>query len=123
MLFIKHNQKQLHAEQYIHLRDAVSNYGDGNLQDIGQQVIVPSSFIGGACYMTERQQDALACVRKYGRTDLFTTFTCSPKWVEIERELFEGQEPSDITARVFHDKQRRLITLLKTEHRDFTKIT
>lgn len=45
--------------------------------------------------MQERTQDALVYARHYGCPHLFITFTCNPKWVEITKELWEGQKPSD----------------------------
>lgn len=112
--YIKRNQKKLRAEQYIHLRDSIN--ADGNPLDIGQQIILPSSFIGGPRYMHERTMEAMAYVRKFGKPDLFITFTCNPKWIEITRELFENQKPNDrhdLLARVFKQKQQKLIWLLK----------
>lgn len=114
LLFIRLNQKKLRAEDYIHLRDAINVDGTG--QSVGQRVILPSSFTGSARYMHERCQDAMAYVRKYGRPDLFLTFTANPKSKEIMDELFEGQTPvdrHDVIARVFHEKQKKLIWLLK----------
>ncbi|KAL8594215.1 hypothetical protein ACOMHN_033078 [Nucella lapillus] len=85
-------------------------------RNIGQPVVLPSSFTGSPRYMAERTQDAMAYVRKFGRPDLFITFTCNPKWDEIQRELFEGQDAKtrhDIISRVFHEKQKKLRWLLK----------
>ncbi|KAL8614849.1 hypothetical protein ACOMHN_063199 [Nucella lapillus] len=65
--------------------------------------------------MNEQTQDAMAYVRKYGKPDLFITTTCNPKWEEIQRELFEAQPQNDrhdVTARVFSQKQKKLIWLL-----------
>jgi len=111
--FIRFNQKKLRVENYCHLKDAINN--DGDVNNIGQLVILPSSFIGGPRYMHERTQDAMTYVRKYGRPDLFITFTCNPKWKEIEDELFLGQKPHDrhdIVSRVFNLKLRSLMDLL-----------
>ena len=33
--------------------------------------------------MVQKYQDAMAIVRKYGKPDLFITFTCNPNWAEI----------------------------------------
>jgi len=45
--------------------------------------------------MHERSQDAMTYVRHYGRPDLFITFTCNTKWIEIESCLHDGQKPQD----------------------------
>ena len=111
--YIRQNQKKLRATEYIHLRDAVNN--DVDARDIGQFVILPSSHTGSPRYMHERTQDAMTYVRKYGRPDLFITFTCNPKWEEIQDQLFQGQLPShrpDIIARAFRQKLLKLMDLL-----------
>lgn len=89
--FIRHNQSKLRVDNYIHLRDAVVQ--DGNGSDIGRAVILPSSFTGGPRYMHERTQDAMTYVRKYGRPDLFITFTCNPSWPEIKGDLMQAVTP------------------------------
>ncbi|XP_054260248.1 uncharacterized protein LOC128984903 [Macrosteles quadrilineatus] len=112
--FIRNNQKKLRAENYVHLKDAVGK-GDTNPEDLGQAVILPSTFTGGARYMHKRTQDAMTYVRHYGRPDLFITFTCNPKWDEITENLFDGQKPQDrhdLISRVFHLKVKSMINLL-----------
>ena len=57
--------------------------------------------------MNSRYQDAMAIVRVKGKPDLFVTFTCNPKWLEIVEELLPGQQAEDrpdIAARVFKMK-------------------
>ena len=112
--YLRSNQKQLRAELYSGLRDAINT--DGNANNVGQRVILPSSFTGSPRYMNEQAQDAMSYVRKHGRPDLFITFTCNPKWEDIVDELFHGQtqyDRHDLTARVFHEKQKKLLWLLK----------
>ena len=58
-------------------------------------------------------------VRKFGRPDLFVTFTCNPIWKEITESLLPGQSPHerpDIIARVFKIKLRRLMDDIKINH-------
>ena len=53
--------------------------------------------------MHAKTQDALTYVREHGKPSLFITMTCSPKWIEIENQLFDGQRSNhreDIVARV-----------------------
>lgn len=110
LLFIRLNQKKLRAEDYIHLKDAIAK--DGNVADLGQMIILPSSYIGSPRHMHEYIQDAFTYVRRFGRADLFITFTCNPNWPEITSLLLPGQSPPDrhdITARVFKQK---LISLM-----------
>ncbi|XP_074097687.1 uncharacterized protein LOC141526552 [Cotesia typhae] len=78
-------------------------------------VVLPSSFTGGPRYMHERTQDAMTYVRHFGRPDLFITFTCNPKWSEIEDLLRQGQkyyDRHDIIARVFCLKVKHMMNLL-----------
>lgn len=39
--------------------------------------------------MHQYSQDAMTYVRKYGRPDLFITFTCNPNWIEITELLLK----------------------------------
>ena len=113
LTFIRLNQNKLPVDDCIHLRDAVAC--DGNSHNIGQLVILPSSFTGGSCYMHERTQDAMTYFRNYGRQDLFTTFTCNPLWPEITDSLMVAQrslDRHDIIARVFRQKVIKLMDLL-----------
>ncbi|GFV04816.1 ATP-dependent DNA helicase [Trichonephila clavipes] len=65
--------------------------------------------------MHERTQDAMTCVRHFGRPDLFITFTCNPKWSEIVDLLNQGQKSHDrhdIIAKVFRVKVKHMMRLL-----------
>lgn len=111
--FICHNQAKLKSEEYIHLQDAVRN--DLNVNDIGRLTILPSSYIGSQRHMQQYAQDAMAYVRKYGRPDLFITFTCNTQWDDIAVHLLPGQKPMDrhdITARVFRQKLKAMMDLI-----------
>ena len=111
--FLRFNQTQLRAEKYSKLRDAVES--DGNVRDIGQLIILPSTFVGSPRYMHERYQDAMTYVKNFGKPDLFITMTCNPNWPEITRELLPNQTPQDrhdLIARVFRLQVKQLIRLL-----------
>ncbi|KAI8430431.1 hypothetical protein MSG28_000708 [Choristoneura fumiferana] len=112
--FIRNNQKKLRADSYVHLMDAIGRQ-DVDVNQLGQMVVLPSSFIGSPKYMHARTQDAMTYVRYYGRPHLFITFTCNPRWQVIAQQLFPGQKPQDrydIIARVFRLKVKKLIDLL-----------
>jgi hypothetical protein len=117
LLFVRLNQKKLRVDEYIHLKDAIAS--DGNANNLGQLVILPSTFTGSPRHMHEYTQDAMTYVRNYGRPDLFVTFTCNPKWQEVQEELMIGQTHSDrhdLLARVFRQKLIKLIdTITKGE--------
>ncbi|KAK1351704.1 hypothetical protein POM88_053987 [Heracleum sosnowskyi] len=77
--------------------------------DVGKRVVLPSSFTGGFRYMQQNFQDSLAICKEYGHPDLFVTFTCNPKWVEIQRALAtagstDASVRPDLVARVFKIK-------------------
>ena len=111
--FIRFNQTKLRAEEYIHLKDAIRDDKDTN--EIGQLIILPSSFTGGMRYMHERTQDAMTYVRCHGRSDLFIIFTCNPKWPEIDTRLMPGQKSEDLhdlLGRVFRRKVVVLMDLI-----------
>jgi hypothetical protein len=115
--FLRHNQKTLRVDEYIHLKDAIGN--DGKASNVGQLVILPSTFTGSPRHMHEYTQDAMTYVRNHGRPDLFVTFTCNPKWQEIQDELLPGQAPSDrhdLLARVFRQKLIKLINIVTKSH-------
>lgn len=62
--------------------------------------------------MHQMYQDAMAIVRRFGKPDLFITFTFNPKWPDIERNLLSGQTSTDrpdLVARVFHLKLKELL--------------
>ncbi len=114
LLFIRNHQKELRVDSYIHLRDGINN--DAGREGLGQLCILPSSHTGSPRYMHERTQDAMTYVRKFGTPDLFITFTCNPKWKEIENELLPGQtgkDRHDLTARVFQLKLTKLLAVIK----------
>ena len=47
-----------------------------------------------------------------GKPDLFITFTCNPRWIEIQQELLSEQTANDrpdICCRVFRLKLKELL--------------
>ncbi|UYV71196.1 hypothetical protein LAZ67_8002131 [Cordylochernes scorpioides] len=111
--YISAHQGQLRATEYINLLDAIRT--DRSHALIGRQVILPSSFVGSARHMHEYAQDCMAYVHKYGRPDLFITFTCNPEWPEIKLMQFPTQGAfvwHDLFARIFQLKVTKLIDLI-----------
>jgi hypothetical protein len=92
------------------------NVGNVIGNDIGQKMILPSSFQGGECAMGQLYQDAMARVHKFGKPDLFVTFTCNPKWKEITYAFLLGQTAKDhpkLVTRVFNLKLDSLLKDIK----------
>ncbi|KAL7590601.1 hypothetical protein Lser_V15G37887 [Lactuca serriola] len=57
------------------------------ISNVGQRVILPSSFTGGAHYMMQNYLDAMSLCKWFEYPDFFITFTCNPKWPELQRFL------------------------------------
>ncbi|XP_054286304.1 uncharacterized protein LOC129002484 [Macrosteles quadrilineatus] len=93
LLYLRTHQKELRAENYIHLQDALRR--DDNVEEMGQKIILPATFTGGPRYMHSRTQDAFCYVRKFGRPELFITMTTNPKWIEITSVIGERQSAHD----------------------------
>jgi hypothetical protein len=54
----------------------------------------------------------MALIRKFGKPDLFITFTCNSNWPEIQEHIKPGENAynrPDICARVFHIKFKELM--------------
>ena len=101
--YIKFNQRQIRSDLYSGLADALSS-GDTDAGELGRSIILPSSYTGSPRQMFELYQDAMGIVRKYGKPDLFITFTCNPQWEEITSGLLLNQkasDPPDLIVRVF----------------------
>jgi Helitron helicase-like domain at N-terminus len=79
---------------------------------LGRRVVLPSSFTGGPRHMHQLYHDAMAIVRKFGKPDLFITFTCNPNWPEIASNLKRGEvanDRPDLVGRVFRMKLDALL--------------
>ena len=69
--------------------------------------------------MEQLFQDAMACIRIYGKPDLLIIFSINPKWPEILCELEPYQEPNDIPdliSRVFNVKLKALLDEILNKH-------
>ncbi|XP_075650013.1 uncharacterized protein LOC142620542 [Castanea sativa] len=115
--WVRCNQKNLRPELYYGLKDVVLR-GDMDPITVGKRIVLPSSFTGSPRYMVQNYQDAMAICRWAGYPDLFLTFTCNPKWPEINHSLdFIGglkyEDRPDIVARVFEIKLDELLQDLK----------
>ena len=89
--YIKMNQQQIRVDLYCGLSDAVAA-GDTDSRELGRKIVLPSSYTGSPRQMFELYQDVMSIVRKYGKPDLFITFTCNPKWEEIKSALLINQK-------------------------------
>ncbi|XP_031131679.1 uncharacterized protein LOC116033064 [Ipomoea triloba] len=112
LLYIRNNQKSLRCEAYKGLSDALTR-GEVDTNKQGKRIILPSTFTGGARYMIQNYQDAMAICRHKGYPNLFITFTCNPKWPEIQRYMdkcnHNAEDRPDIVSRVFKMKLDALV--------------
>ncbi|XP_065679819.1 uncharacterized protein LOC136094133 [Hydra vulgaris] len=95
LAFIRNNQNKLRSEQYDALHEHVINRANDLNVRPGRVVILPSSYVGSPRALKENFEDAMAVIKKYGKPDLFITFTCNPKWREIVENLNPGQTAND----------------------------
>ncbi|SCV74472.1 BQ2448_8111 [Microbotryum intermedium] len=104
-----HTEHKLRLTTAQDITDAVAH---GLTTDqIGRSVILGSTFKNGPREITQRYQDARACVIKHGKPSLFITMTCNPNWPEIKSVLGPGEKAHnrpDLIARVFEAQLHRL---------------
>ncbi|XP_054795045.1 uncharacterized protein LOC129300500 [Prosopis cineraria] len=114
--WIRTHQKELRGDLYQDLSDAILT-GETQASSTGKRIILPSSFTGGARYMIQNYQDAMAICRWAGYPDLFITFTCNPAWPEIKRYCqkynLSSTDRPDILCRVFKMKLQSLLKTIK----------
>ena len=75
---------------------------------------MPATFNGGPRNMHEKQADAMAKVRRFGRPSLFITFATNPEWKEIVDNLSNNQTPKDrpdLVGRVFCMKYKLMMKM------------
>jgi hypothetical protein len=63
--------------------DAVATNADVNQNQLGQRLILPSSFSGSTWNVQQLCQDALAINSSFGGGDLFITVSANFAWPEI----------------------------------------
>lgn len=110
--WIRKNQKTIRADSYRAVVDAQANGATTGAEAGKQRIVLPSSHPGGPRYMKQLYHDAIALSSKFGRPDLFATFTCNTKWREITENLLPGEkalERPDLIARVFNMKLKALM--------------
>ena len=87
--FIRIQQKRLRVTLLNGMEDALTaNDNNLDLNQLGQRVFLPSSYLGGPRDMHQRYLDGMAIARHFKKIDIFLTMTANPNWIEINRELF-----------------------------------
>lgn len=110
--WLRSNQGTIRSGFLAGLEEAVSR-DDIDASSLGARIVLPASFTGGKRYMFNNCQDAMAICKKHGYPDLFLTFTCNPKWIEIRRHLAQSgnhaSDRPDISCRVFQLKLEEMM--------------
>lgn len=91
--------------------DHVNNIALDNNVVSGRLAILPSTFIGSPRNMQQNYQNAMAIVRKFGKPDLFITFTCNTRWPEISENVSAWQQTENRPTR-YGKLARRLVNYL-----------
>jgi len=114
--YIRLHQKELRAEMYKGLTDAVLR-GETDPSRFGKRIVLLATFVGGARYMIQNYQDAMAICGWAGYPDLFITFTCNHKWPELVDFLktyhLKPEDRPDFVSRLFKIKLDLLIKEIK----------
>ena len=115
--YFRYNQKQRRFDLYKGLNNAILRR-ERSRASTGKQIILPSTFIGGARYMIQNYQDAMVICKWAGYPDIFLTFTCNPNWPELKRFVgargLKIEDCLDVVARIFKMKLRNLMKDLKS---------
>lgn len=82
--------------------------------EVVKKHMMPSSFAGGLCCMTEDFHDAVAVSQVHGSPDIFTTFACDPEWPERIETLEHGQKAVDGADITIQIHQMKLLDYLHT---------
>lgn len=108
--YLSHEAGNRRMESRNRLIEAVET--GAALRHIGTRRILSKQHVGSPRYMSSQYHDCMAIVRALGSPSLFITFTCNPKWPEIQRRLERGQTAEgrpDLTARVFYLKLEAML--------------
>lgn len=104
--YIRQNQDKFRIAQQTAVRRMIAANPDA-LGRVGRALVLPSAFQGGERNMQRQYLDAMAVVARHGKPDLFITFTCNPRWPEIQNNLEYMQKSEhrpDLVCRVFRVK-------------------
>ncbi|XP_045482764.1 uncharacterized protein LOC123686578 [Harmonia axyridis] len=102
--WLRQNQNEFRRTAEETLRRFNQNRQNGH---VGRAIILPSGFPGGDRYRQRQYLDAMTVEARFGKPDLFITFTCNPNWPEIKNNLFKHQKwenRPDLICRVFQMK-------------------
>ncbi|KAF8105368.1 hypothetical protein N665_0158s0050 [Sinapis alba] len=93
LCYLKFNQASLRSDSFDSIQQC-ENAGIIDMKEKGKEYMIPATFIGGPRYMKNNYLDAMAICKHFGFPDLFITFTCNPKWLEITRYVNVRKNPN-----------------------------
>ena len=115
--FIQLKQKELRADKYFKVQDAIHIGEDLNaIKKNMNKIVLPSTYKCSPRWFHMKYHDAMAICRAYGKPTLFVTFTANANWPEIKGSLHHGessQDRPDIVARVFMMRLKECLDVLK----------
>jgi PIF1-like helicase/Helitron helicase-like domain at N-terminus len=112
MWWIRNNQLKLRYAKSSSIRNRLTRYAEERGLRIGKIVCLPASHLGSPRYLNKQYMEAMAVVARFGKPDLFVTFTANPSWPEIVNNLDHYQKYEhrpDLVARVFKTKFAELL--------------
>ena len=125
------NQKALRADSYKNVKEATEErqrelapredgiFNDDHQRPMIGRKILASSFTGSPRWYNAKFQDGMAICREFHKPDYFITMTCNPNWIEIKRELLDGQtaqDRPDLVAKAFKFKKDQMMRDLTVGH-------
>lgn len=107
-------QAMYRCASYAAVHDQLQRDGEdnGNLNNVGRPMILPSSFVGSPRFYHQLYLDAMALPCRYHKPDLFITITCNPNWPEIAAAVPAGSHwrfHPDIVGRAFMLKFKSIL--------------
>ena len=116
LYFIRTQQKKLWVTLLNGLKDVLSMNDDLiDLNQLGQHIILPSSYLSGPRDMHQCYLDRMAIACHFKKIDIFLTMIANPGWPEIKRELYLGQtviDRPDLVTHVFQLKRKTLMNAI-----------
>jgi Helitron helicase-like domain at N-terminus len=109
--YIRINQLHLHAAEEDSALMGIKDVSDT------ENIYLPSSFLGSWRWLSNRISDSLAIAAAYSPPTFLITMTCNADWPEIQSQLRQGQNYTNILVvicHVFKLKLSKLFTCLRT---------
>ena len=120
LYFICSQQRRLRVTLLNGMEDALSINNDHlDLNQLGQHIILPSSYLGGLHDMHQCYLDGMAIARHFKKINIYLMMNANLNWPEIRRELLCGQaiiDRPDLVSHVFKLKKKALMNAILKEN-------